>query len=69
MRAALYMATLSTVRYDPVLKAFYQRLLSKGKPAKVALVASMHKLLTIINAILKSGKPWVANHPTTLNPP
>jgi transposase len=42
--------------------------LSKGKPAKVALVASMHKLLTIINAILKSGKPWVANHPTTLKP-
>ena len=62
VRAALYMAALSAVRYDPILTAFYQRLLSRGKPAKVALVACMHKLLTIINAILKSGKPWSANY-------
>lgn len=58
MRAALYMATLSSVRYDPVLKHFYQRLIAAGKPAKVALVACMRKLLTIINAIIKSGTPW-----------
>jgi len=58
VRCALYMAVLSAVRYNPVIKTFYERLLVKGKPKKVALVACMHKLLTILNAILKSGKPW-----------
>jgi len=62
VRGALYMATLSAVRWDPALRAFYQRLRTAGKQAKVALVACMHKLLTIINAIMKSGKPWQANH-------
>jgi transposase len=51
---------LSAVRFDPVLKAFYQRLRAAGKPAKVALVACMHKLLTILNAVIKSGRPWQA---------
>ncbi|UUZ74478.1 transposase [Polaromonas sp. P1(28)-13] len=60
VRSALYMASLSAVRYDPVLKAFYQRLRAAGKPAKVALVACMHKLLTILNAVIKSGRPWQA---------
>ena len=58
VRCALYMATLSAVRYNAVIKPFYDRLLAKGKPKKVALVACMHKLLTILNAIMKSGKPW-----------
>lgn len=58
VRSALYMASLSAVRYEPSIKLFYQRLRTAGKPAKVALVACMHKLLTIINAIMKSGKPW-----------
>lgn len=62
VRSALYMATLSAVRHDPALRAFYQRLRSAGKLPKVALVACMHKLLTIINAIMKSGKPWEVNH-------
>ena len=62
VRSALYMACLSAVRYDPVIKAFYQRLRTAGKPAKVALVACMHKLLSIINAIIKSGKPWQAGY-------
>lgn len=62
VRCALYMAALSAVRYNPVIKAFYDRLLSKGKPKKVALVACMHKLLTILNAIMKSGKPWDENY-------
>jgi transposase len=62
VRTAVYMATLSAVRWDPVLRAFYQRLRAAGKQPKVALVACMRKLLTIINAILKSGKPWEANH-------
>lgn len=58
VRSALYMAVLSAVRYNPIIKAFYDRLLLKGKLKKVALVACMHKLLTILNAIMKSGKPW-----------
>lgn len=63
VRSALYMAALSAVRFDPCLKAFYERLLQAGKPKKVALVACMHKLLTIINAVIKSGKPWQAGYP------
>jgi transposase len=51
VRAALYMATLSAVRCDAVLKEFYQRLLARGKPPKVALVACMRKLLVHLNAI------------------
>ena len=62
VRCALCMAALSAARYNPVIKVFYDRLLSKGKPKKVALVACMHKLLTILNAIMKSGKPWNENH-------
>lgn len=62
VRCALYMAALSAVRYNPVIKLFYDRLLSKGKPKKLALVACMHKLLMILNAIMKSGKPWDENY-------
>ena len=62
VRCALYMAALSSVRYNPVIKVFYDRLLSKGKPKKVALVACMHKLLIILNAIIKSAVPWDENH-------
>jgi transposase len=67
VRSALYMAALSAVRFDPCLKAFYERLLQAGKPKKVALVACMHKLLTIINAVIKSGKPWQAGYPQAVN--
>jgi transposase len=63
VRAALYMAALSASRYDPVIKAFYQRLVLAGKPKKLALTACMHKLLTIINAVFKSGVPWQATYP------
>jgi transposase len=58
VRAALYMATLSAVRHNDVLRLFHERLRAKGKPKKVALVACMHKLLSIMNAILKSGIAW-----------
>jgi transposase len=58
VRAVLYMATLTAVRINPVLKATYDRLLRAGKPRKVALVACMHKLLRICNAVLTSGIPW-----------
>lgn len=64
VRAALYMAALSAARFNPQIKAFYQRLLAAGKPPKVALTACMHKLLTIINAVLRSGKPYRADHPS-----
>jgi transposase len=56
------MAALSAVRYNPVIKAFHQRLIAKVKPKKVALVACMHKILTILNAIVKSGSPWNPEH-------
>lgn len=58
IRCVLYMATLSAMRYNPIIKTFYDRLIAKGKLKKVAIVACMHKLLTILNAIMKSGKPW-----------
>jgi transposase len=58
VRSALYMAALSAVRYNPVLKAFYDRLKAAGKPTKVALTAAMRKLLTILNAMVRSGRAW-----------
>lgn len=58
IRKCLYMATLSAVHHDPTLSTFYQRLREAGKPGKVALVACMRKLLTIINAVIKSGVPY-----------
>lgn len=58
LRTALYMATLVATRHNPVIQKFYQRLLGAGKLKKVALVACMRKLLTILNAMVKSNKPW-----------
>lgn len=58
VRAALYMATLSAMRYNPAITAFYQRLLGAGKPKKVAMVACMRKLLTILNAMARDGAQW-----------
>lgn len=60
IRCALYMATLVATRHNEVIARFYQRLLAAGKPKKVALVACMRKLLTILNAMVKSGQPWNA---------
>ena len=58
MRAALYMAALVAARHNPLLKTFYQRLLAAGKAKKVALVAVMHKLLLILNAMIKRDQMW-----------
>jgi transposase len=58
VRGALYMATLVATRFNPVIKAFYRRLRDAGKPSKVALIAAMHKLLTILNAIMRTKHPW-----------
>jgi hypothetical protein len=52
--------TLTAVRFNPAIKTFYDRLVAAGKPKKVALVACMRKLLTILNAMVKTGKPWDA---------
>lgn len=58
----LYMATLSAIRFNSVIKPFYERLIAKGKPKKVAIVACMHKMLTILNAIMRTNKPWDELH-------
>jgi transposase len=55
VRCALYMATLSAIRYNPILKANYQRLVSRGKPRKVAIVACMRKFIIHINSVLKQN--------------
>jgi transposase len=58
VRCTLYMATLVATRHNPVIKCFYERLVLAGKAKKVAIVACMRKLLTILNAMVKSRKPW-----------
>jgi transposase len=58
VRNALYMATLSAIRCNPVIKAHYKNLIGKGKPPKVALVACMRKLLTILNAMIRDMTLW-----------
>ena len=62
VRAALYMATLVATRHNQTIKAFYQHLVALGKPKKVALVACVRKLLTILNTMLKHRTPWQVNH-------
>ncbi|HZI76846.1 MAG TPA: IS110 family transposase [Gemmatimonadales bacterium] len=58
VRTVLYMAALVATRHNPQIRTFYQRLLAAGKPAKVALVACMRKLLLICNAVLRSHTSW-----------
>ena len=58
VRSALYMAALSAMRCNPVIRALYLRLIAKGKPAKVALVACMRKLLVILNAMVRDQNTW-----------
>ena len=58
IRAFLYMATVSAIRCNPVIKAFAERLTQAGKPAKVVIVACMRKLLTIMNTMVKNNAPW-----------
>jgi transposase len=60
VRNVLYMAARSAVRFNPVLRAVYQRLLAAGKPRKVALVACMRKLIIILNAMVRDQRPWTA---------
>jgi transposase len=65
VRATIYMAALSAARYNPVLRVFYRRLRDAGKPAKVALVATMRKLLTILNAMIKHQSHWTTQVAST----
>jgi transposase len=58
LRRVLYVATVAAVRCNPVLKPFYQRLRTRGKSPKVALVAAMRRLLLILNAMLKTHTSW-----------
>jgi len=58
IRRVLYMATLTATRYNPAIKTFYERLKAAGKLPKVALVACMRKLLSTLNAMVRTGKPW-----------
>lgn len=63
VRCALYMAALVGIQHNAVLRAFYQRLLDQGKAKQVALVAVMRKLLTILNALIRTDKPWQQPEP------
>ena len=58
-RAAFYMATLTAIRFNPVIKRFYEHLLSRGKEKKVALVACMRKFIVILNAMIRDRKPFL----------
>jgi len=58
VRTAMYMPTLSAVKYNPVIKPFYDSLVARGKPHKVAMVACIRKLLTILNAMVRNNSPW-----------
>ncbi len=60
VRSTLYMAALVAIRHNPVIKVFYERLIAAGKPKKVAIVACMRKLLTIVNAMLRDKTRWDA---------
>jgi transposase len=64
VRAVLYMAALVATKRNAVIRAFYQRLLAAGKPKKLALVACMRKLLTILNTMVRAGQRWSADHAT-----
>ena len=61
VRSALYMAVVCAIVHNPPIREFYQRLKQAGKPSKVALTACMRKLLTMLNAILRSRTPWQPN--------
>jgi transposase len=58
VRNALFMASVSAARWNPAIRVFYQRLVKAGRPAKIARIACMRKLLTILNAILRDRRPW-----------
>jgi transposase len=58
LRSILYMAAITASTHNPVLRPFYERLIAKGKPPKVALIAVLRRLVVFANAVLRSGQPW-----------
>ena len=58
VRNVLYMAVLSAIQWNPIIKSHYRRLVERGRPKKVALIACMRRLLGILNAILRTKTPW-----------
>ncbi|EGJ7432064.1 IS110 family transposase [Pseudomonas aeruginosa] len=58
VRSALYMAAIVAMRHNPLIRACYERLVAAGKPKEVAIVACMRKLLIILNAMVRTGRPW-----------
>ncbi|ESN47116.1 hypothetical protein L362_04652 [Enterobacter sp. MGH 16] len=67
LRATLFMAMLSAVRFNPQIRAFYTRLLARGKPKKVALTACIRKFITILNAMFRDQKDWIYEGANGLN--
>ena len=65
IRSLLYMAAVASLRFNPVIRTFYDRLVTAGKAKKLALTACMRKLLTMLNAIAKTGSPWSTNNKST----
>ena len=63
VRSVLYMATVTAVRHNPQIRAVYERLLAAGKKPKVALIACLRKLLTILNAMMRTNQPWRLDAP------
>ena len=61
VRRAMYMATIVAIRWNDRIKLFYQRLCAQGKPKKVAIIACMRKLLTILNSMVKNKQKWGEN--------
>jgi transposase len=58
VRRSLYMATVAAIKYNAVIRAFFHRPVAAGRPGKVAVIAAMRKLLTILNAMLRDHRPW-----------
>jgi transposase len=61
IRTVLYMAMLSAIRYNPIIKGFYQKLVAQGKHKKVAIIACMRKMMTILNAMIRDDREWQMN--------
>ena len=68
VRAALYMATFAAIRWNKTFKEFYQRLIAKGKKYKVAIVATMRKMITVLNVMIKNGTTWNEKNVLGQNP-
>jgi transposase len=66
LRSVLYMATLTARTFNPLIRALAQRLTRTGKPFKVVMIACMRKLLTVLNTMLKTGRPWRSPQPATV---